>query len=160
MSFVEIEREYVRRRIFPDFDWVVCPSPSRINPLARPLAEARITLVATAGAHLHADQAFDVSNPTGDPSFRIIPADAASDTIRLSHRGYNTRKIQQDINCVFPLERLREMAREGIIGGLSPRHCSFMGYIPVTAPLIEKTAPAVVDILKEDHADLALLVPA
>lgn len=160
MSFVEIEREYIRRRILPDFDWVVCRSPSRINPLAKPVAEARIALVATAGAHLSTDQAFDLSNPTGDPSFRIVPADARSDTVRLSHRGYNTQKIQQDIDCVFPLERLKELAQEGIIGDVSPRHFSFMGYIPVTAPLIEKTAPAVADMLQEDQVDLALLVPA
>lgn len=160
MSFVEIEREYIRRLILPDFDWVVCRSPSRINPMLQPLTEARIALVATAGAHLPTDQAFDVSNPAGDPSFRIIPAGAPSDTVRLSHRGYNTRKVQRDINCVFPLERLRELAQEGIIGDVSPRHFSFMGYIPVTAPLIEKTAPAVADMLEKDHVDLALLVPA
>ncbi len=160
MSFVDVERDYIRRRILPDFDWMVWPSPSRINRLAKPLAEARVALVTTAGAHLRDDPPFDVSNPIGDPSFRIIPGDAPAETIRLSHRGYDTRKIQQDVDCVFPLQRLRELADEGVIADASPRHYSFMGYIPVTAPLIDKTAPAVADLLREDHADLALLVPA
>lgn len=160
MSFVEIEREYIRRRVLPDFDWVVYPNPSPINALAKPLAEARVALITTAGAHLREDSPFDVSNPTGDPSFRTIPGDASAETIRLSHRGYNIQKIQQDIDCVFPLQRLRELARDGILGEVAPRHFSFMGYIPVTAPLIDKTAPAVAERLEEDHVDLALLVPA
>lgn len=160
MSFVEVERDYIRRAILPDFDWVVFPDPSRINPSSKPLAAARVALITTAGAHLRGDPPFDVSNPAGDPSFRIIPGGASADAIRLSHRGYNTQKIQRDIDCVFPLQRLRELAEERVIGDASPRHYSFMGYVPVTAPLIDKTAPAVADLLHEDHVDLALLVPA
>lgn len=160
MSFVEIERDYIRRRVLPDFDWVVYPHPSPINALEKPLAEARVALITTAGAHVRDDEPFDVSSPTGDPTFRIIPGDAPADAIRLSHRGYNTQKIQQDIDCVFPLQRLRELADEGVIGDGSPRHYSFMGYIPVTAPLTDETAPAVANFMKEDHVDLALLVPA
>lgn len=71
----------------------------------------------------------------------------ASDTpfahLALSHIGYDTKKIRQDINCVFPLERLRELAQESIVGVLAPRHFSFMGYIPIAEPPLRETAPAV-----------------
>lgn len=132
----------------------------RTYPQPRDFRHCRVALVGTAGGHLHGDRPFDVRNPLGDTSFRVIPGDVPLDKLRLSHPGYNTRKIQQDINCVFPLERLRELAQEGIIGGVSPRHFSFMGYIPIPDLLIEKTAPEVATLLREDQVDLALLVPA
>lgn len=160
MNFAEIEREYIRRHFVPGFEWVVNPTPSPINPLPRPLPHCTVALVATAGVHVQGDEPFDVTTPLGDPSFRVIRGDVPFESLRLSHPGYNTRKIRQDINCVFPLERLRELAWEGVVGGVSPRHFSFMGYIPLPEPLIEKTAPAVADLLKEDQVDLALLVPA
>lgn len=160
MNFAEIERDYVRRHFVPSFEWVVHPAPSRINPLSKPLPHCRVALVGTAGMHLHGDRPFDVRNPLGDASFRVIPGDVAFAELRLAHPGYNTRKIRQDINCVFPLERLRELAQEGIIGGVSPRHFSFMGYIPIPTALVEGSAPEVAQSLKEDQVDLALLVPA
>ena len=160
MNFAEIERDYVRQRFLPTFEWVTYATPSRINPLSKPLPQCRVALVGTAGVHLAGDHPFAVQNRLGDPSYRIIPGDASFDTLRLSHPGYNTRKIRQDINCVFPLERLRELAQEGVIGSVSPRHVSFMGYIPIAQPLLEQTAPQVASILREDAVDLALLVPA
>lgn len=160
MSFADIERQYLRRHFVPTFEWVVSPSPSPINPLPKPLPRVRVALVATAGAHLEADPPFDVGNPLGDSSFRVIPGEVPFERLRLSHPGYDTRKVRQDINCVFPLERLRELARDGVVGSVSPRHVSFMGYIPTPEPLIEQRAPEVANILKEDQVDLALLVPA
>lgn len=160
MNFAEIEREYIRRHLVPDFDWVVYPTPSPINPLSKPLPHSRVALVGTAGVHLHGDPPFDVTNPLGDPGFRVIRGNVPFDTLRLSHPGYNTQKVRQDINCVFPLERLRDLAREGIVGSVSPRHFSFMGYIPLPEPLVGKTAPEVANLLKEDQVDLVLLVPA
>lgn len=160
MSFAEIERDFIRSHILPSFEWAVCSTPSRVNPLQKPLPRCRVALVGTAGAHLASDPAFDMMNPLGDPSYRVIPRDAPLDALRLSHFGYNTRRVERDKNCVFPLERLRELAQDGAIGSVSPRHFSFMGYIPVPAPLVEETAPQVAGLLEQDRVDLALLVPA
>jgi D-proline reductase (dithiol) PrdB len=160
MNFAIVEKNYIRQRIYPEFDWVVYPSPSRINPLPKPLDQCTVALVTTAGVHLQDDRPFDLTNRLGDHTFRTIPHDASFTRLALSHVGYNTKKISQDINCVFPLERLRELAQEGRIGALAPRHFSFMGYIPITAPLVQETAPAVAAQLQEDDVDLVLLIPA
>lgn len=160
MNFADIERDHVRRHFVPTFEWVMYPTPSRINPLPKPLPRCRVALVGTAGVHVREDQPFDVRNSLGDPSFRVIPGDVPFDQLHLSHGGYNTRKAREDVNCVFPLERLRELAGEGRLGSVSSRHFSFMGYIPISDLLIEKTAPEVANLVKEDHVDLALLVPA
>lgn len=160
MNFAEVERDYIRSRVLPDFEWVVNTQPSRINPLRKPLRESRLALVTTAGVHLDTDRPFRLVDKKGDWSWREIPGDAAFDRLRLSHVGYNTRKVCEDINCVFPLERLRELATEGAIGSVSPRHFSFMGYIPITEPLVSGTAPEVAQKLREDEVDLVLLAPA
>lgn len=160
MNFAIVEKNYIRQRIYPDFDWVVYPSPSRINPLPKPLHQCTVALVTTAGVHLQDDRPFDLTDRLGDSSFRTIPHDASFTRLALSHVGYNTKKISQDINCVFPLERVRELAQEGRIGALAPRHFSFMGYIPITEPLVTETAPAVGAQLQEDEVDLVLLIPA
>lgn len=160
MNFAEVERDYIRSRLLPDFEWVVKTQPSRINPLRKPLRESRVALVATGGVHLAADRPFRLLDKKGDWSWREIPGDATFDRLRLSHVGYNTRKVCEDINCVFPLERLRELATEGAIGSVSPRHFSFMGYIPITEPLVTGTAPEVAQKLREDEVDLVLLAPA
>jgi len=119
-----------------------------------------VALVTTAGVHLKDDRPFELTNRLGDHTFRAIPHDTPFAQLALSHIGYNTKKISQDINCVFPLERLRELAQEGMIGALAPQHVSFMGYIPITDPLVKGTAPAVAAQLRQDEVDLVLLVPA
>lgn len=68
--------------------------------------------------------------------------------------------MARQINCVFPLERLRELQAEGMIGSLNRRHFSFMGYIPIVAELLQKTGPEVAEKLLADGVDLVLLVPS
>jgi D-proline reductase (dithiol) PrdB len=160
MNFAIVEKDYIRQRIYADFDWVVYPTPSQVNLPQKPLHQCTVALVTTAGVHWRDDRPFDLSNRLGDPTFRTIPRDASFVQLALSHVGYNTKKISQDINCVFPLERLRELVQEGVIGALAPRHFSFMGYIPITAPLLNVTAPAVAAQLQADQVDLVLLIPA
>ncbi len=160
MNFAAVEREYIRRLIFPDFEWAVYASPSPINSLLKPIAQCRLAMVTTCGVHRKSDPAFNLMSKTGDPSYREIPNDVAWEELRLSHVGYNTRKASEDINCVFPLERLRELETEGVVGSLSGRHFSFMGYIPITAPLLESSGPEVARKLRTDGVDLVLLAPA
>lgn len=160
MNFAIVERDYIRSRILPDFEWVICSDPSPITPLRRPLSQSRVAMVTTCGAHTAGDRPFDLKSRTGDPSYREIPGDIAEDQLRLSHVGYDTRKVSADVNCVFPLERLREIEDEGVIGSLNHRHFSFMGYIPIVQPLMQETGPDVARKLQTDGVDLVLLAPA
>ncbi len=65
----------------------------------------------------------------------------------------------QDMNCLFPLQRLQEMETSGRIGRVSPRHYSIMGYILNPERLLSETVPALIRNLKEDLADVVVLVP-
>ncbi len=51
MNFAVVERDYIRSRILPDFDWVTCATPSPANPLRKPVNQAPVAMVTTAGVH-------------------------------------------------------------------------------------------------------------
>ncbi|MCA1646180.1 MAG: glycine/betaine/sarcosine/D-proline family reductase selenoprotein B [Chloroflexi bacterium] len=159
VNFADVERDFVRARIYPEFSWRAYDSFSPLNPLRVPLQAARVAFVTTSGAHL-ADQApFDIGAAAGDPSFRAFPSSTQLNEIQLSHRGYDTRRASADKNVVLPLDHLRAAAEEGRIGGLGPTVYSFMGYIADTEPLVQETAPAVAAGLVGDGANLVLLAP-
>lgn len=156
-GFAQVEYDYVRGRIYPGFDWLVHEEPSPRQMLEMPLEQARVGLVATAGAHLPEQPPFALGHD-GDPSYRELPA--AAEEFRLSHVGYDVRRAQRDPDVVFPLALLRRLAASGAIGGVGPRAYSFMGYAPDARPLLEATGPAVARELLADAVDLVLLVPA
>ncbi len=160
MSFAELEKQFIRERAYPDFDWVSFDRPSPVNPLTKPVSESRLAMVTTAGVHLKTDPPFNLRSRIGDHTYREIPNEANLDDLVLSHIGYDTKRASADKNCVFPLDRLRELEADGVIGELAPRHFSFMGYVAVTDPLVNETAPEVAKKLKADRVDLVLLVPA
>jgi D-proline reductase (dithiol) PrdB len=135
------------------------------TPLAKPLSECTVALVSTAGIARNDDQPFDQERERrdpwwGDPSFREIPIGTTEQDVRLYHMHIDPRFGQADLDVVLPMRRLTELAREGIIGQPASRHYSLMGYILAPAVLVEKTAPAIADLLRADHVDAVALVPA
>ncbi len=135
--------------------------PDLHAPLKRPLREARVALVTTAGLRTPQQQDFDHSSKMGDFTFREIASDIDVQTLIESHRSYafDRTGIQADVNLAFPLDRLRELERDGAIGLLNHRHFSFMGSIVGPRKLIDHSAPQVARMLREDGVDVALLTP-
>lgn len=123
------------------------------TPVTKPLAEMKIALVTGAGVHLREDQRFLLSC---DSSFRIIPADTSTENLTVSHGGYDNTDALTDINSMFPLDRLRELAIEGMISGIAPRHFGFMGGGGDLKELAQKTGPAIAEILNRDGVDAAI----
>ncbi|MDT8444403.1 MAG: glycine/sarcosine/betaine reductase selenoprotein B family protein [Desulfuromonadales bacterium] len=161
MDFTQVEKEFIRNKVLPDFDWTCFDNPTQPVPLQKPVTQCRVALVVTAGAYLHgSQQSFATKSPTGDDSFRIIPNATSLEEISLSHPGYNTRRALQDLDCVFPLVLLNRFQKQGEIGTVAPRHFSFMGFIPQTERLLTEIAPRVAAELISDQVDLALLVPS
>ncbi len=123
---------------------------------ARPLSEHQVAIVTTAGMHPSGDRPF---NP-GSVEYRLIPGDVDFADLRMSHLSVNFDRsgFQQDINTVFPLERLRELAADGTIAGISRYHYSFMGAQPDPTRL-EKTGEEIGRLLAEDGVTAAFLTP-
>ncbi len=103
-----------------------------------------------------------MKDPSGDPSFREIPADTPPNNLTITHIYYDHSDADKDINIVFPIERIRLLKDMGEIGAVNDRHFSFMGHIRGyhIDTLLNETAPRVASILKEDGVDVAILTPA
>ena len=129
------------------------------TPLTKPLAACRVALVTSCGVHLASDVPFDLDARWGDVSFRELPGDVRAEEVAITHGHYDERDARRDLDVVFPIARLRELAAEGVIGAVAPRHYGFMGSIFRPARLIRDTAPEVARRLKADAVDVVLLTP-
>ena len=131
------------------------------TPLDKPLSEARVAIVTTAGLHLRADQPFNRDHPGGESTYRIIPGNAGPADIVQSHFsiGFDRTAIYRDLNITFPIDRMRELAARGVIGGLAPNHYSFMGALRDCTVIAEQTGPEVAQRLQSEGVDLVFLTP-
>ncbi|NJD69289.1 MAG: hypothetical protein C3F12_02625 [Candidatus Methylomirabilota bacterium] len=128
----------------------------------KPIRESVIGLVTTAGVHLKAQPPFDMDDPNGDPSFRVISADTKPQELTITHKYYDHSAADKDLNVVLPLDRLKELKAEGLIGGIAPFVYGFMGHIdgPHVKTLVQQTAPEVARRLRRDGAEAVVLTPA
>jgi hypothetical protein len=131
------------------------------TPLKKPVRKSRVGLVTTAAPF----------NPEAGNQGPWAPYNAAAkftevysmliDTppdLRISHLGYDRKHTSaEDINAYFPLQRLKEAAADGRIGELSSR---FYGVPTLRSQRLtmERHAPAVLDLCREDGIDAAVLV--
>ena len=122
---------------------------------APPASERRVAIVSTAGLHRRDDRPFGL----GSDDYRVIPGEAKANDLVMSHVSTNFDRtgFQQDLNVLFPLDRLREMADRGEIGSMADYHYSFMG---ATEPeKMESAARKLASLLKDDGVNVVLLVP-
>ena len=132
-----------------------------LAPLRKPLSDARVILISSCGVHAKTDPPLDVCHPFGDFRFRRVPSNSRHADLIIHQLKYPHDDADMDINVVFPIERLQEMAAEGVVGGLTQNFFSFIGY-NMDPEKFERTvaddiARAVAD---EERADAALLAPA
>jgi D-proline reductase (dithiol) PrdB len=95
----------------------------------------------------------------GSFDFRVIPGDTPARDLVMSHVSTNFDRtgFQQDINVVFPIDRLRELASAGVIAAAADYHYAFMG---ATDPmLMEPHVRRLAEMLKGDGVDTVLLIP-
>jgi D-proline reductase (dithiol) PrdB len=124
--------------------------------VAPPLSEARVAIVTTAG--LKPNGEVELWQPT-DGSFTVLPGDARD--VQLSHFSPNFDRagIAADLDVVYPVDRLGELARDGEIGSVNQRHLSFMGAQFDFSTIIQDTGPAAAQMLLDDRVDVVLLTP-
>ena len=130
--------------------------------LKKSLSECKIALITTGGILLKTDKEFDLNDPCGDSTFRRIPHDVALDDLTIIHKYYDHRDADLDPNLILPIEVLRELQAEGIVGPSNAFHYSFMGHIEEQhlTTLIQKSAVDAAKEIKQQQVDIALLVPA
>ncbi|MBI2851540.1 MAG: selenoprotein B glycine/betaine/sarcosine/D-proline reductase [Chloroflexi bacterium] len=145
----EGERRILENAACPTFEtnpWVRAPK----------LSEARVAIISTAGLHKREDRPF--TREPGD-FYRVIPGNINSNDLVMSHvsLGFDRTGFQQDWNIAFPIDRLKELAEEKVIGSLASYHYSFMGADDPTR--WEQSARQLASIMKKDNVNAVLLVP-
>jgi D-proline reductase (dithiol) PrdB len=135
--------------------------PVPVARLVKPIERCRVALVSSAGLVAAGDRPFDPNVKGGDWGFRVIGGDADVSSLEEHQRSgsFDHSGIDEDRNVALPLDRLRELAAEGEIGQVAPRHVSTMGSVTAPGRLKKETVPAVADLFTADGVDVALLVP-
>ncbi|CAB1254198.1 D-proline reductase, 26 kDa subunit / selenocysteine-containing [Clostridiaceae bacterium BL-3] len=123
-------------------------------PVTKELKDMKIAIASAAGVHLKTDKRFNLA---GDFTFRRVPGDTNTDDLMVSHGGYDNGDVNKDVNCMFPLDRLRELAKAGFIGSVAPTHIGFMGGGGNQQKFREETGPTIAKILKDEDVDAVIM---
>lgn len=133
--------------------------PYTPNPKA--LNELTIMIVSTSGVHLNDQEPFSTDTAQGDSTYRVIPGDVQATDLTVTHAApkehYNTDAPKEDINCVFPIDLLRQLEADGTIGGVAEKHITMMGYAMRLKQINEVTIPAIAKEVVRSKADAVLL---
>ncbi len=135
------------------------PAPEFANPAfvtPVPLKSAMVAIVTSAALHTADDQRF----AAGDTGYRFI--DRSRRDLILGHWSPNFDHLgaAMDINVVYPIDRLEELAAQGAIGSVAPRHVSFAGNQPDDVSTIRlDTGPAAAAALLADGVNVVILTP-
>src|SRR5438552_11629749 len=120
-----------------------------------PFAERRVAVVSSAGLVVRGERPFRGR----EADYRVIPGTTRPDQLLCRHISINFDRtgFQEDWNVVFPLDRLSELAADGVIGEVAQTHYSFMG---ATDPVqMEPHAKGLAGRLKDDRVDTVILPP-
>lgn len=120
-----------------------------------PLQDRRVAIVSTAGLHRRGDRPFE----SGAGDYRVIPGNAQAGELVMSHLSQNFDRtgFHQDWNVVFPLQRLQELAIDGVVGSVADYHYSFMG--ATTPEQMEPRTGELARLLRGDDVDAVFLIP-
>lgn len=124
------------------------------TPVDKELKDMTIALVTAAGVHEKSDKRFNLA---GDFSYREVRDTTKSSQLMVSHGGYDNADVNKDINSMFPIDRLHELAQEGFIKAIAPIHIGFMGGGGNQEKFEKETGPAIAQALKEEEVDAVLM---
>jgi D-proline reductase (dithiol) PrdB len=120
-----------------------------------PLSERRVAIVSSAALIHRGDKPF----PVGSGEYRVVPSGWDNSDILISHVSINFDRagFQRDINVVYPIDRLREFAADGVIGSVAAEHFTVMGSTDPAAMM--ESADAIAAALIADKCNAVVLAP-
>jgi D-proline reductase (dithiol) PrdB len=159
IAYVPRLSEFYQRQGFPPYRWTINET-APLSRLRKPLARCRVALLTSGGVSRRDSRPFD---PQARNDLRVdgIDRDTPLHFFAINDDYYDHADAERDVNCVFPIERLAELAAEGVIGEVAPHHYSgFMGRIYIRTAVVNEAAPALARKLLEEGVDAFVLVPA
>lgn len=134
-----------------------CPE-WKVPRLEKKLGEAKIALVTDGGLVPKGNP--DNLTPTNASKFCTYSIDGekslTAEKYEISHQGYNNRFVLEDPNRLLPVDALRDLEREGVIGSLSNFFYSTAGVMTPVEKSIE-FGKQIAACLKRDRADAVIL---
>ncbi len=156
VDYIALTRETYNRLGYLPYRWALNEVAPSWASLHKPLADSRLGLVASGGIYRHGQVAFTHKD---DVTHREIPTDTDTHDLRVTHFAYDQTDARRDPNVIFPLDTLRALATEGVIGELAPLALTFMGGIYSQRRLSDELIPVLVERTLDMEVDLVLLVP-
>ena len=133
----------------PHFD-----NPAFVTP--KPLAQATVAIVTSAALYTPQDHRFGA----GDTGYRFIDRERRDLILGHWSPNFDRTGVAIDLNVVYPIDRLEELAASGVIGAVATRHASFAGNQPDDVATIRMdSGPAAAAALKADGVDVVILTP-
>ena len=159
IRYVDALNDYYGSMGNPPYRWTVNEA-APLHRLSKPLSECRVSLLTSGGVSQCAMPAF---NPDARNDHRLdaIDSSTAADDFQIHDSYYDHSDAEADINCVFPLARLRELAACGEIGSVSEHFWSgFMGRIYNRSKVLEESGPAFAARLEDERVDILVAAPS
>ena len=157
VEYMKTIREKYSKMGYAPYGWHEATEAPPWTPLAKPLSECRVGMMTTAGTYVAGQEAYFYKD---DTSHRPIPSNTPVENLRFSHLTENyLPDARRDPNCAFPIEPLRQLVDEGVIGGLADNFFSCMGAVYSKRRVDEEVAPAIYEAFAKEGVDVAYLVP-
>lgn len=132
----------------PSFEAAAFTSPVK-------LSEAKVAIVTSASLHHPDDEGFS----PGDVGYRVLESNNRDYVLGHWSPNFDAIGYALDINTVFPIDRLDELAARGIIGSVSDKHLSYAGNQFELSAIRMDSGPAGAKFLKKQDVDIVLLTP-
>ena len=135
---------------------LACPAFETAPFVSGPkLSERRVAIVSSAALIHRGDKPFSV----GSGEYRAVPGTWDNADILMSHVSinYDRAGFQRDINVVFPIDRLRDLAAEGVIGSVAATHFTVMGSTDPAAMV--DSADGMAAAMHADNVNAVVLTP-
>lgn len=121
----------------------------------KPLSESTVAILTSAALHYPEQAQFDPR----DTSFRKI--ERGRNDFKLGHWSQDVDQVgfAIDHNVVFPIDRLEELADQGVIGGVSDVHLAYAGNQFEVAGIRMDSGPEGAKVLLDAGVDVVVLTP-
>jgi len=120
-----------------------------------PLSERKVAILSSAALYPRGGN--PILHNSGD--YLEIPTSLPHSEILMSHVSINFDRSgwQRDINVVYPIDRMRELAEEGVIGAVADVNFTVLG---ATEPMkMLESVESIAARVKRDQIDSVLLCP-
>ena len=157
VEYIQQTRDRYDSLGYPPYQWFQAEEVPKLAQMSKSLSDAKLGLVSTGGTYVKGQKAFYYKD---DASIRQISSQTDPEDLRFSHIMENYLvEAWQDPGVLFPIEQLRSMEQDGLIGSLADNFISCMGGIYSQRKVISELIPKIEAVVDKQKLDLLFLVP-